>query len=47
MMRNERRRAFHSERKRYAAIAAQINLQRAAGKLAEKKLAERAAQEAA
>jgi len=43
MMRNERRREFRSARKRYAQVAAQINLQRAADKLAEKKLAERAA----
>ena len=39
MMRNERRRRFRTERKRYAKIAAQINLQRAADKLAERKLA--------
>lgn len=44
MMRNERRRAFHSERKRFAEIAMNINLRRAAERLAERKLAaERAA----
>ena len=47
MMRNERRRRFRTERKRYAKIAAQINLQRAADKLAERKLAEREAQQIA
>jgi len=46
MMRNERRRRFRSERKRYAEIAAQINLQRAAERLAERKLAERDTQTA-
>jgi hypothetical protein len=45
MMRNERRRRLRTERKRYAKIAAQINLQRAADQLAERKLAERAAQQ--
>jgi len=39
-----RRRQFRSERKRYAEIAARINLHRAADKLAEKKLAEKDAQ---
>jgi len=39
MMRDEQRRAFHSERKRYAAIAAKINLQRPAERLAEQRLA--------
>ena len=40
LMRNEGRRRLHSERKRYAKVAARINLYRAAEKLAERKLAE-------
>jgi len=44
MLRNQRRRRFRSERKRYAAIAARINLYRAAEKLAQRKLAENEAQ---
>ncbi len=40
MLRNQRRRAFHSERKRYAEIAMNINLRRAAQKLAQRQLAE-------
>jgi hypothetical protein len=39
ILRNQRRRVFHSERKRYARIAAQINLHRAAQKLLAAKLA--------
>ena len=39
MLRNQRRRQFRSESKRYAEIAARINLHRAAAKLAEQKLA--------
>ena len=45
MRRNERRRQVRSERKRYAEVAAQINLRRAAEHLADRKLAERNAQE--
>ena len=43
MLRSQSRRAFHSEHKRFAAIAAQINLHRAAEKLAARKLAEKQA----
>ena len=43
LVRNQGRRRLHSERKRYAKIAARINLYRAAEKLAERKLAEQAA----
>jgi hypothetical protein len=42
MLRNERRRTFHSERKRYADIAMNMNLRRAADTLAERKLAQQA-----
>jgi hypothetical protein len=45
MLRNERRRTFHSERKRYAEIAMNMNLRRAAETLAERKLAEQQAQQ--
>jgi hypothetical protein len=45
LTRNQGRRRLHSERKRYAKIAARINLYRAAEKLAAQKLAEQATQQ--
>jgi hypothetical protein len=39
MLRNERRRQFRTDRRRYADIAAQINLHRAAERIVEQKLA--------